>query len=248
MRSVTTLQGTLADVGVREVLGLLATSGRSGVLVVNPANPLRLLMADGAIVHGGSTSTMALGRFALANGLVTAEQLEERFGLVRSRLGERQQRALDDVTVIETLLGDVPLPQLVVAVRAQAAATVFEMMMLADGEWLFTEAPTHPLAEHFAFPTATIIAAADEQVQAWPELRERVGTDATHLRRVRRLAAHQSPVVLDAIDWAALSEIDERSTVGQIAHRLGLGRPDAYAVVAGLMDRGVAERSGDALG
>ena len=36
--------------------------------------------------------------------------------------------------------------------------------------------------------TAAIIAAADEQVRAWPELCERVGTDATHLRRVRRQA------------------------------------------------------------
>lgn len=244
MNAATTLQGTLRDIAAADVLRLLAASSPSGTLVVNPASPLRLVLADGAVVLGGTSSTMALGRFALASGMVSAEQLEELFGLVRSRLGERQTQTLDEIEVLETLVDAVPLAELTIAVRSQAVAATFEMMTLDDGDWHFTESAPHPLATRFALPLAEIVADAEEQVRAWPHLFERVGSDSTHLRRVRRLGLHQTPVILDAVDWAALSEIDERSTAGQIAHRLGLGRPDAYAVLAGLLDRGVIERAG----
>ena len=89
---VYTLQGTIGDIAVDDVLRLLESRRQTGVLLVNPSNPLRLVLADGAIVLGVSSSTMAIGRFLLACGMVTAEQLEELLGLVRSRLGERQTR------------------------------------------------------------------------------------------------------------------------------------------------------------
>lgn len=241
VNAATTLQGTIGDIAVDDVLRLLESRRQTGVLLVNPSNPLRLVLADGAIVLGVSSSTMAIGRFLLACGMVTAEQLEELLGLVRSRLGERQTRSLDEIQVIEMLVDTVPAADLRVAVRSQAVAVMFETMVLPDAPWTFTEAAPHPLAERFVFGVGELLESADEQIRAWPELRQRVGDDATHLRRVPRLGAHQTPVILDAVDWAALSEIDERSTVGQIGHRLGLGRPDAYAVLAGLLDRGVVE-------
>lgn len=108
--------------------------------------------------------------------MVTAEQLEELLGLVRSRLGERQTRTLDEIQVIEMLVDTVPAADLRVAVRSQAVAVMFETMVLPDAPWTFTEAAPHPLAERFVLGVGELLESADEQIQAWPRRRQRAGT------------------------------------------------------------------------
>lgn len=248
VRTAAALQGSLADVAIDDVLRLLEGRSRSGVLVVNRANPLRVVLAHGQIVHGGTSSTMALGRLLLAGGLVSAEQLSELFGLGTGRPGDRRHRPgdrnpeFDDTRVLEQLVDEVPALELAGAVRTLAVATVFEMMLLTDADLQFDEAPPHALAERFSTPVGTVLDEAAAQMAAWPELRSRVGDESTIFRRVRRVGVAQTPVFLDAVDWAALSEIDERCSAGQVAHRLGLGRYDAAHVLAGLLERGLVER------
>lgn len=239
--TATTLQGSLADIGVADLLALLSGRARSGVLLVNPSSPLRLTLAHGSVVIGGSTSTMALGRYLLAAGLVSAEDLEQLFGLVQGRLGERRTRALDETQVLEALSRAVPVDALRTATRRLAVSTVFDMMMIGDAPMVFTESAPHPIAERFAHAVDEVADAAAEQVLAWPALSAAVGGEDARMRRVPRLSAASTPVMLDALDWAALSEIDDRATVGQVAHRLGLGRSDGATVVAGLLERRVIE-------
>jgi len=234
------LQGTLRDLPVADVVRLLAANGSSGTLTVHAPAPLRLVLAGGAVLVGSAGSAMALGRYALAAGLVTAERMEDLFGLVRNRLGEQQARSFDEVDVLDTLLGEIPDEQLAAAATAQSVAALFEMLLLTEAEWRFVDGDPGPAARLGA-TAASVLDAAAAQAGAWPALTASVGGDATHLRRVRRLVGDRSPVLIDAVEWAALSEIDDRSTIGQIAHRLGLGRHDAAAMIAALIERGLAE-------
>lgn len=238
----TTLRGNLADIAIDDVIRLLGARARTGILVVNPQQPLRLVFADGAVVMGGSSSAMALGRHLLAAGSVTAQQLEDLFGLTQGRTGERQTRPLDDIGVLQAMLTVVGRAELTNAVRLLAVGTVFEMMLLADAPLEFVEAPPHPLAAHFASDADAVVSEARCQADAWPAMQAAGGAESARFRRVQRVASHHTPIVLDALSWAALCEIDERATAGQISHRLGLGRYPTAALLADLTDRGLIER------
>src|SRR5262245_28637821 len=100
----TTLRGSLSDLPIEGVLRMLSQRGRSGLLVVNPTHPWWLIFAEGRLFLGGGSSSMMLGRALLASGAITAEQLEQLFGLVQGRLGEKVNRTLDDAEVLATLV------------------------------------------------------------------------------------------------------------------------------------------------
>ncbi|MFN8051335.1 MAG: DUF4388 domain-containing protein [Acidimicrobiales bacterium] len=242
--NTTTLRGTLADVDVVGVVTLVAAGGRRGVLTLNPPSPQRLVVSDGSVVLGGSDSSLALCRHLLACGEVTAEQVEQLLGLAGHRRVERSDRSHDLFEVVALLVDLVDPTVLAAAVRRQIVATTFEMLVLTDADWAFSELEPPSFTERFAVPAQQVLAEATEQVNRWAEVRASLGTDASYVRRVRRLPAHLTPVVLDALEWAALNEIEERATIGQIAHRLGLGRYDASVLLAGLQARGVIEPAG----
>ena len=46
VNAATTLQGTIGDIAVDDVLRLLESRRQTGVLLVNPSNPLRLVLAE----------------------------------------------------------------------------------------------------------------------------------------------------------------------------------------------------------
>lgn len=235
------LHGSLSDVGIDDVLRLLAAGAHSGLMVVNPANPQWLILAGGTAVLGGSATPMALGRALLTSGSVESHQVEGLIEIVGGRIGDRVAPNHDEAEVLEMLGGVVAQTSLYPAVREQVVATVFEMMLLGDAEMHFTGTDPHRLGAQFSFPVDAIVSEAAEQARRWPEVRARVGDDATRLRRVRRLTANQGPVVLDALEWAALSELEDRSTIGQVVHRLGIGRFSTYRVLDDLLSRSAIE-------
>lgn len=235
------LQGSLRDLGVADVLTLLSAGRRSGFLLVSAANQMWLLMAEGDVVAGGSSSSLSLARNLLASGDVTAAQLEGVLGLSHQRGSEPSDRQSDESAVLSALAEVVEPVALRRAIAAQEVAAVAEMLRLRDGELRFSEGPAHPLAATCRVPTEEVFAAAVEQTERWDEAAAAVGGDAAHLRRVRRITRAEAPVTLSALEWAALSEIDERATVGQVAHRLGLGRYDAYVLLGDLVARNLLE-------
>lgn len=245
MSSAAVLRGTLDDMPIGDVLALVGRRQHSGIVVVDPGRPWWLMLAEGDIVLAGSSSPMTLGRRLLAEGHIGAEDLEALFGLVDGRAGERAaeggRAGLGDAEVLSALMGVVPHDLLQGAVTDVAVAVMFEMMVVGAAEMTFTEAAPHPLAGSFRASTAEVVATAAAQVEAWRALLPRLGGDDARVRRVRRLPAARTPVALQAVEWAALCEIDDRATIGQIAHRLGLGRGAAYGLLAGLADRGLVE-------
>lgn len=235
------LQGSLRDMGVADVLTLLAAGRRSGFLLVSATNQLWLLLADGGVVAGGSSSSLSLARNLLASGDVTAAQLERVLGMSHQRDPDPSDRQREESALLSALAEVVPPVALRRAIAAQEVAAVAEMLRLGDGELRFSEGPAHPLAATCRVEADEVLAAAVEQVGRWDEASAAVGGDAANLRRVRRLSRDHAPVTLSALEWAALAEVDERATVGQVAHRLGLGRYEAYVLLGGLVERHLLE-------
>lgn len=240
-RTPPSLQGSLRDLGVADVLSLLEAGRRSGFLLVSAANQMWLLMADGGVVAGGSSSSLSLARNLLASGDVTAAELEGVLDVSHQRGGAGSDRQRDESELLTALAEVVDPVALRRAIAAQEVAAVAEMLRLRDGDLRFSEGPPHPLAATCRVETSEVLAAAVEQTQRWEDAAAVVGGDAAHLRRVRRISRADAPVTLSPLEWAAIAEIDERATVGQVAHRLGLGRYDAYVLLGGLVARNLVE-------
>lgn len=244
MTATTTLRGSLDDLSIDGVIRLLATTRTSGVLTVSPNAPVRLVWSDGRILTGSAGSAMALGRYVLAAGLVDAEQMEALFGLVRTRLGDRQARSFDEIDVLEALAPIVSADELRRVSRAHAIAALTEAARLPSAFWHVDAHAPHPLGDTLGSVADDVLAEAVDQLRDWPEIQATVGGDEARYRRVLRLSAGAGPIVLQPIEWSALAEMDAHATLAQISHRLGIGRYDALVLVDELARRGLVERAG----
>lgn len=243
MTATTTLRGSLDDLSIDGVIRLLATTRTSGVLTVSPNAPVRLVWSDGRILTGSAGSAMALGRYVLAAGLVGAEQMEELFGLVRTRLGDRQARSFGEIDVLEALAPVVPPDELRRVSRAHAIAALTDAAQLPSAFWHVDATDAHPLGDTIGSVADEVLAEAVDQLRDWPDIQATVGGDEARYRRVLRLSVGVGPVLLHPIEWSALAEMDTHATVAQIAHRLGIGRYDSYVLADELSRRGLAERA-----
>lgn len=249
-RSATTLQGSIDAMPLDDLMRLLATSGRNGRLVVRPEQPLWLQVRDGRVVLGGSSSAMTLGRHLLARGAVSAEQLEEWFSLSEVAQGRITLHALDVLATLERLAeaGEIPLDELERAVFDAATSTVAEMLGLAPTDhqgtpiaFVFSEAdPPVPL-RGADFDMERVVDEARRLAELRVRLERRLGGPDRRFRRRSRIAASSTPVTLGAQEWAALAEIDDRATIAQVSHRIGLGLASTYELLDRFVGSGLIE-------
>lgn len=248
-RVAATLQGSLDTLSVRDVLALLAGSRRTGRLVVRPAQPLWLVLHDGRIVHAGASSTMVRPRHLLSIGALTAGDLEQMFSLSNASVSASLSPA-EVLAMLQRVAEDGTLdPEaLSTAIFELSVSTVTDLLSVPErdhrGELntlVFTENDGVAFAPDRTVDLDDVVKAADSDLASLAEVESRIGDLESRVRRVQRLHHGTGSVTLDALDWAALAEIDGRATLAQLGHRLGLGRGRLYRLVESLLERGLVE-------
>ncbi|NLA36500.1 MAG: DUF4388 domain-containing protein [Actinobacteria bacterium] len=251
-RATTTLQGSIDSFPITDLLTLLSTARRSGRLVVRPAQPLWMHVREGKVLLCGAASPMALGRHLLAQGAVSARQLDEWFSL--SELSATPA-ALAPLDVLGTLARLAEQDQLSAAALQEAVAdscvaTAVEMLGLAPADangdsvaFVFSEAEATTVGERYALDMDAVLDEATRQRAFLSEASQRLGGPETRFGRMSRIAAASAPVTLQAHEWAALAELDDRATVAQVSHRLGLGLARTYEALDRFMTLGLIEQT-----
>jgi hypothetical protein len=219
------LNGSLDTVALPDVLRLIATSGKSGLLRVTDASPSgRIFIVD--------------GRVAFATNRNDDDPIDDLLHMEyrADYVGSPEDRRIVDLS---ELLESNPeafgrfLEQMIVEVLSR-------LLRVNEGEFRFDVDIRSRREVPYAFGIEEMIAQAQARADAWNRVFEVVPSVDDSFRMAPRLDQDEE-IVLARRDWAILAVTGASSTVNRIARELKIFEFAAAKKVAELVQRGLIE-------
>jgi hypothetical protein len=226
---VAALEGSLEDLPVRELLGFLAASKRTGVVEISGTTPGLLVLHEGELVLALSDSGPTLQQVFIGSGLTTSDGWWE-----ATTAGHRSGSLVDAV-----LEGGAEADQLERVLREQTVGAVFELILPSKDHFVFSPGATHPVGHHFVFGLDEVVAEADERVAAWKVIAESIPSTSIVMRPVRFLPGES--VTVNAADWTVLALLDGHRSIADIIRELGMSAFSVCNVLHQLRTAGIVE-------
>lgn len=223
------LAGTLADLALDELLGLLATTRQSGVLEFFGRNPGLIALHEGDVTVAVSDTGPTLQQVFIGSGLTDAAGWDE--ALARAGRG---------TPVTDTVVAAGADPERVRAVlHEQTLGAVFELLLPSDDRFVFLPDEPHEIGHRFRFPVGPLLADAGRRIDAWRVIAEAIPTTSLVMRLTRALPT--SEVTITADEWHVLSRVDGQATIADIIRTLGMSAFAVCGVLHRLRNAGVVE-------
>ncbi len=217
-----TLRGSLETFGLPEIIRLVASSGRTGVLKVDSFRLKgRIYVADGSITY--ATTRGEDGNIEdLKNMTATSTRRP-----VRERRGRRESTAAQSVDDL---------------VEQQIVEVFVRLMRLERGNFGFDEgARTRAYGDRAALALGVdkIIEQAHERIAEWEAIESLVPSASTRFRLNPDLGTDDFEVTLDARSWTFLASVGDAASVGDLAERLRIFEFPAARKVAEFVRKGL---------
>ncbi len=240
------LDGSLEGFSLPDIVALLTASRKSGALHLSHEarhdvirhDVIRhgvIRLVDGAVSGASSdTARQSLVRRLIGTGHLTDEVVSAGVARVRADHAVGLARALQDADAVEKSL-------LLDAARGHAVDALFDMLQWTDGSFRFGAGDYDVDDVGLRESAEELFAAAGQRMEAWQRLSLRIPSSAAVLRLA--VAPAHDPV-LTRDDWAVVSMIDGRRSIGDLVSWSGRCEPAVVAVLAPLVERGLLEVTG----
>ncbi|TVR71164.1 MAG: DUF4388 domain-containing protein [Sphaerobacteraceae bacterium] len=227
--------GDLVDLPLQDILYVISSHGKSGLLVLTTQSHDISLEFDRGAVASVTTSdgSLKIGQLLVSQGYVTEEQIEQALGL---------QAVNPDTTRIGDVLidvGYVTRGQIQNAVNAQLEASIFRILVQYGGTFSFepaTNIETDPIASGIRLESMVLNAMrlADEWGAVHDSnLRVELTDTLIDASTVNSLTDEERSLVM--------SVLNGDSTIDVIALRSGLNSEQFGQAVSGLQDRSMIQ-------
>jgi hypothetical protein len=223
------LSGTLADLPVPDLLGLLAGTHQTGMLELTGGNPGVIAVEQGAVTIALSAMGPTLQQLFIGSGLTTAERWDD--VVAAADRGNKLTDALIDVGVDED--------QVRAVLYDHTVGAVFELMLPSDDSFAFLADERHPIGDRFTFAVAEVLDDAGQRVEAWKTIAEAIPSVSMCMRLSHHLDGDTITVTRD--EWHVLSRVDGRATIADIIRELGMSAFAVCAVLHRLLQGGAVE-------
>jgi protein-tyrosine-phosphatase len=227
------IRGTLDDFSLPEIIRLIATGERSGILEVKGANGTgRILFQNGRVL--GAESTYArepLGRKLIRLSAVSEEDvwsMLEKQGTPRIRLGEAMVEA-----------GLVDDDQLATALAEQIEEDVLNLLRLNPVEFVWT--PGAVPAGGPGISASMLITAVTRRLSEFRNLRSRIPSDDALIALAPLPPSASQDVRLSPSQWRLLALLGGRRVVRDLLQYSGAGDIQTLRVLADLIAAGLLE-------
>lgn len=219
------LNGSLDTVALPDVLRLIASSGKSGLLRVTDASPSgRIFIVD--------------GRIAFATNRNEDDPIDDLLHMEyrADYVGSAEDRRIVDLS---DLMENNPdafnrfLEQMIVEVLSR-------LLRVAEGEFRFDLDIRSRREIPYSFEVEEMISQAEARAGAWTRILEVVPSVSAPFRMAPRLE-QDNEIVLAGRDWALLAATAASTTINQIAQDLKIFEFAAAKKVAELTERGLVE-------
>jgi hypothetical protein len=230
MSSRAALSGSLTDLPLPTLLPLVEATARSGVIELQGPGGAGLIVLDGGgITLALSDAGPTLPQVIVGSGIATAEEWE------RAHVVSLRGASLADALVE----GGADEARLEAVLREQTIGALFEFLVPVGIDFAFLPGSTHPLGTRFCFDADELLAEAQERVDVWKVIAERIPSVTMVMRLTRDLAAPS--ITIDAADWTVLARVDGRATIAELIQDLGMSSFAVCGVLHRLLLAGAVE-------
>jgi len=222
--SAPSLSGDLRVFPLPDVLLLLNTNHKSGTLrCMQPGAAKTVEWENGEIVFARSTMPGdRLGAFLLAQGKITAAQLQQAAPMVGSQ--ERLGKALIKI-------GALTPSSLWSAVQGQVTEIVYSLFHWKEGQFEFREGPPSSEKISLDISVMNLIMEGTRRLDEWSRVKEKIQNDRVVLAPIKSLDEVARSMTLSDFDKTVLGLVDGRRTVRDI---VTLARRDEFETWQGL--------------
>jgi hypothetical protein len=231
------LKGNLRDFSTTQLLNLIHLARKTGTLTVQvPVGATSLFFREGKLVY-----VTASGRDGhLASILARAGKLtEEQARIIRTRSGVQTDKELGMLLISA---GHVTQADIVNSVRSDILDTVYGLFTWSEGLFHF-EPNQLPPDEAITVPTdlENIILEGSRRLKEWEQLQYELPDLGMALKFTDRPRAQLRNINLSVDEWRAISYINPRNSIKQIAQRIGMDDFQIRKIVYGLVQAGLVE-------
>jgi len=234
------IEGPLRELGLHDVFQLLDLSRKTGVLRITSHlrdNDGTVFFDSGSIVFASIRSNPhRIGDRLVANGRITAEELERARALQQREGGKRRLGQI----LVE--MGSLTPHELEHEVERHIEEVVFELLSWREGSFSFAEGSLEgaPADALVALPTEKVLMEGARRIDEW----SRIEAQVPHLGVVPALAPLDPAGAAAQLDlrpgeWEVLAEVDGERDLRQLATSLRMSEFDVARTAFGLATTGV---------
>jgi predicted regulator of Ras-like GTPase activity (Roadblock/LC7/MglB family) len=226
------LEGTLEEFNIVAVLQMVAGSRMTGSLLLwDAANKATLVFAQGLIIHADSTQQAdRLGEVLVRTHRITRAQLEKATSAqLRQRSGQRLGQILRDMNLVTD-------EDLAMVMQIKIHEIMSRLLLWTRGRWQFRFETVDADAEipSSAISVEDVLSGQMVMLDDDPGYDTQAMLDEVY-SIVQGRARESERIIIEADEWAVLSAVDGRASVGEIAGRIGMEPEQACEIVADLV-------------
>jgi hypothetical protein len=227
------LEGSLKTFSLPEVLQFLSMSKMTGTLAVSSSSRvIRVMIHDGKIVNTSSLNlSRKLGTILINHNKIHRHQLDEALAVQRKKGG-----LLGQILVDEKFLTQEELNQ---TIKMQLEEEVWDLFRLGDGDFKFEHGealqPEEIIVEIDIEP---LIMEGTRQLDEWNRIIKHIPND-DYIVRLSPLEGEFEKIPLTDHEWAVLSYINGRSSIGSIVNRSTIGKFETYQALNSFLAAGM---------
>ncbi|MEO5841434.1 MAG: DUF4388 domain-containing protein [Acidimicrobiales bacterium] len=210
------LEGTLGDLALFEVLELLACGRQTGTLYIAGSLPAAITTVDGEVSYATNDPSCSLREVLLDRSLITEDDWDAATKAKDVELGS----AL--VAESGAQVGD-----LRDAVHEHIVATTYELTDLVDGRFRFVPGARHSMGPGYAYPVSVLRGDVATRREAWQTISDLVPNTSVIAQLNERAPEHHAMICVAARDWPVIVALDGQRPLREL---IGVTRMTSFAI------------------
>ncbi|MDZ4723507.1 MAG: DUF4388 domain-containing protein [candidate division Zixibacteria bacterium] len=213
------LSGNLKTVAFPDILQLLATGKKTGILECRTnTRQKEVAFKDGNITYASSVNSSEdlLGQMLLKRGRISKTDLERAI-LLHKQTGRQLGTTLMDMNLFEKQeVGE--------CLKLQIEETVYNLFSWREGDFIFHEGASPKNAQFFIeLSTMTVIMEGTRRIDEWLEIQKVLPPDESLLRLSSSPKTHSDEVVLTLDEFRMLALINGERTMTELIDHSSMG-------------------------
>ena len=231
------LKGDLRDFSITQLLNLINLARKTGTLMIDSkkAQP-RLCFKGGKLVYATLDGQDAgLAGMLQRSGRLTGQQAR----VIRDQADIKSDKELGLLLIDAGYVGQ---RDIVDAVRAHILNSVYPLFTWSEGTFRF-ESNLLPFEDRILIPVdlENVIMAGSRRMEEWERLQEELPDLDVALKFAERPKVQLRNISLSVEEWRAVSFINPRNTIRQIAQYNNMSEFQIRKIVYGLLQAGLVE-------
>lgn len=213
------LSGNLKTVSFPDILQLLATGKKTGILECRTSTRQKeVAFRDGNIIHASSVNSSEdlLGQMLLRRGRISKGDLDRAIAL-HKQTGRQMGTTLMDMNLFDK-------EEVTECLKLQIEETVYNLFSWRDGDFYFHEGK---LPKHAPFQielaTASVIMEGTRRIDEWLEIQKVLPPDEAILSMVKSPRTNREELTISLDEFRLLSIIDGQRTVHELLELSPMG-------------------------